>query len=355
MEKAVSIGTWAVAMGLPTHVGVVPPVTGSPLVVQGADPDGQGPVGRLLHRRAGPESRSAEAGGRAQGAAGRTGDRDDTARSQTSYPTLPRRALARDHAQDDCVLRGARASGSSRRTTRSASGTRTSSSSNVQRTALRHPAHAPPYGGRMRAGTPGATASSTKSSAFYGLAYWYTWQVSILGLGPVWMSHERGRQAQGRAIAARRRGVRVRPLGAGARRGRLLDRDDADPAARRHYLANGEKYYIGNGNTRPWSPPSARSRARASTSSSVADYRHRNYDLIGNVTDSQNYVADFALRDYPVTEATSSRAAMPPGTPRSTRSTSASTTWAGRPSASARTRCTRRSTTPRAAACTAWP
>jgi carbon-monoxide dehydrogenase catalytic subunit len=34
MEKAVSIGTWAVAMGLPTHVGVVPPVTGSPLVVQ---------------------------------------------------------------------------------------------------------------------------------------------------------------------------------------------------------------------------------------------------------------------------------------------------------------------------------
>jgi carbon-monoxide dehydrogenase catalytic subunit len=34
MEKAVSIGTWAIAMGLPTHVGVVPPVTGSPLVVQ---------------------------------------------------------------------------------------------------------------------------------------------------------------------------------------------------------------------------------------------------------------------------------------------------------------------------------
>ena len=23
---------------------------------------------------------------------------------------------------------------------------------------------------------------------FYGLHYWYTWQVSILGLGPIWMS-----------------------------------------------------------------------------------------------------------------------------------------------------------------------
>jgi carbon-monoxide dehydrogenase catalytic subunit len=34
MEKAVSIGTWAVALGLPTHLGVVPPVLGSPVVTQ---------------------------------------------------------------------------------------------------------------------------------------------------------------------------------------------------------------------------------------------------------------------------------------------------------------------------------
>jgi carbon-monoxide dehydrogenase catalytic subunit len=34
MEKAVSIGTWAVALGLPTHLGVVPPVLGSPIVTQ---------------------------------------------------------------------------------------------------------------------------------------------------------------------------------------------------------------------------------------------------------------------------------------------------------------------------------
>ncbi len=33
-EKAVSIGTWAVAAGLPTHVGVVPPVLGGPTVVK---------------------------------------------------------------------------------------------------------------------------------------------------------------------------------------------------------------------------------------------------------------------------------------------------------------------------------
>ncbi len=33
-EKAIAIGTWAVASGLPTHVGVVPPVIGSKLVTQ---------------------------------------------------------------------------------------------------------------------------------------------------------------------------------------------------------------------------------------------------------------------------------------------------------------------------------
>ncbi|MFH1242897.1 MAG: anaerobic carbon-monoxide dehydrogenase catalytic subunit [Pseudomonadota bacterium] len=33
-EKAVSIGTWAVAAGLPTHVGVMVPVLGSPLVTE---------------------------------------------------------------------------------------------------------------------------------------------------------------------------------------------------------------------------------------------------------------------------------------------------------------------------------
>ena len=33
-EKAISIGTWAVTLGLPTHVGVVPPVLGGPLVAQ---------------------------------------------------------------------------------------------------------------------------------------------------------------------------------------------------------------------------------------------------------------------------------------------------------------------------------
>jgi len=33
-EKAIAIGTWAVAAGLPTHVGVVPPVLGGTTVAK---------------------------------------------------------------------------------------------------------------------------------------------------------------------------------------------------------------------------------------------------------------------------------------------------------------------------------
>jgi acyl-CoA dehydrogenase len=35
----------------------------------------------------------------------------------------------------------------------------------------------------------------------------------------------------------------------------------------------------------------------------TADYRYKHYDLIRNVTESQNYVAQYALWDYPITEA----------------------------------------------------
>jgi carbon-monoxide dehydrogenase catalytic subunit len=44
-EKAVSIGTWAVALGVLTHCGVVPPILGSPLVTKVLTDDVEGLVG----------------------------------------------------------------------------------------------------------------------------------------------------------------------------------------------------------------------------------------------------------------------------------------------------------------------
>jgi acyl-CoA dehydrogenase len=66
------------------------------------------------------------------------------------------------------------------------------------------------------------------------------------------------------------------------------------------FLANGEKYYIGNGNIAPMVSTFGKIAGSGEYVFFTADYRHRNYNLIGNVTQSQSYVANFALQDYPV-------------------------------------------------------
>jgi acyl-CoA dehydrogenase len=138
---------------------------------------------------------------------------------------------------------------------------------------------------------------------FYGLAYWYTWQVSILGLGPIWMSRNEAlkRKAarllkEGNVFAF---GLSERGHGADiyATEMRLSPRPDGT------YLANGEKYYIGNANLAPMVSTFGKMADTGEYVFFVADYRHTNYELIRNVTASQNYVAQYALHDYPVTGA----------------------------------------------------
>lgn len=139
--------------------------------------------------------------------------------------------------------------------------------------------------------------------AFYGLAYWYTWQVSILGLGPIWMSSNE---------ALKRRAAQLLKDGAIFAFGLSERAHGADiystemtltPQGDGTYLANGEKYYIGNGNEAPMVSTFGRLADSGEYVFFVADYRHRQYECIKNVTNSQNYVANFALHDYPITEA----------------------------------------------------
>ena len=138
--------------------------------------------------------------------------------------------------------------------------------------------------------------------AFYGLHYWYTWQVSILGLGPIWMSANED---------LKRRAARLLQEGAVFAFGLSERAHGADiystemsltPQPDGTYLANGEKYYIGNGNTAPMVSTFGKMADTGDYVFFVADYRHRNYQLVDNVVNTQSYVADFALRDYPITE-----------------------------------------------------
>ena len=85
---------------------------------------------------------------------------------------------------------------------------------------------------------------------FYGLQYWYTWQVSVLGLGPIWMSENEATQAARCSGARARRHLRVRIVGERARRGRVLHRHDPHASKGDGIVQRfkGGKYYIGNGN-----------------------------------------------------------------------------------------------------------
>lgn len=138
--------------------------------------------------------------------------------------------------------------------------------------------------------------------AFYGLHYWYTWQVSILGLGPIWMSanEEAKRRAarllkEGQVFAF---GLSEREHGADIYSTEMALEALPDGT----YRANGEKYYIGNGNIAEMVSTFGKMKGGKEYVFFTANYKHKNYELVKNIVNSQSYVADFKLRDYPVKE-----------------------------------------------------
>jgi len=160
----------------------------------------------------------------------------------------------------------------------------------------------PVYGGPHSRWDTWRNCEFNEILAFYGLAYWYTWQVSILGLGPIWQSENEGlkrRAAQllkdGEVFAF---GLSERAHGADIYSTEMSLTSQADGA----YLANGDKYYIGNGNIAPMVSTFGKIAGSGDYVFFTADYRHRNYNLVRNVTQSQSYVANFALHNYPVSE-----------------------------------------------------
>src|SRR4051795_13719443 len=103
-------------------------------------------------------------------------------------------------------------------------------------------------------GAPGRRWDTARNAVFneilgfYGLPYWYAWQVTILGLGPIWQSDN---------ATARARAAQLLDEGAVFAFG-LSERDHGadiystdmvlEPTGDGGFRANGGKYYIGNGN-----------------------------------------------------------------------------------------------------------
>ena len=138
---------------------------------------------------------------------------------------------------------------------------------------------------------------------FYGLCYWYTWQVSILGLGPLWMSANeplKRRTAdlleQGAIFAF---GLSEKEHGADIYATDMLLAPQADGT----YRARGDKYYIGNANEAAVVSTFGRMEATGEYVFFAVDSQAPAFQLVKNITASQSYVAEFNLQDYPVTEA----------------------------------------------------
>lgn len=138
---------------------------------------------------------------------------------------------------------------------------------------------------------------------FYGLPYWYTWQVTILGLGPIWMSDNK--IAKDKAVQLLKKGaifafgLSEREHGADVYSSgmTLTPQDDGT------YLANGSKYYIGNANEAEMISTFGKIEGTTDYVFFVANCNHPNYILVKNTVNSQNYVGEFELKDYPITDA----------------------------------------------------
>jgi acyl-CoA dehydrogenase len=139
--------------------------------------------------------------------------------------------------------------------------------------------------------------------AFYGLGYWYTWQVSILGLGPIWMSPNEGLKRKA-AQALQDGGIFAFGLSERTHGADVYSSDMVlSPRGPGKYVANGEKYYIGNGNEAAMVSTFGKIEGTKDYVFFVANFQQPGYELIKNVCDSQNYVANYALHDYPITDA----------------------------------------------------
>lgn len=137
---------------------------------------------------------------------------------------------------------------------------------------------------------------------FYGLPYWYTWQVTILGLGPLWMSDNAAIKKQ-TARLLKQGGIFAFGLSEKAHGADLYSSEmSLTPLGAGKYVADGGKYYIGNANAAALVSVFGKDSETDAYVFFAADPSHPNYDCIQNVVNSQNYVAEFALNGYPVEE-----------------------------------------------------
>jgi acyl-CoA dehydrogenase len=138
---------------------------------------------------------------------------------------------------------------------------------------------------------------------FYNLSHWYTWQVTILGLGPIWMSKNESIKKK-TADFLEKGNIFAFGLSEKTHGADLYSSDmSITPLGDGKYIADGGKYYIGNANEAAFVSTFAKNSETDEYTFFVAEPENENYDLIQNVVDWESYVAEYALNGYPLTDA----------------------------------------------------
>ncbi len=138
---------------------------------------------------------------------------------------------------------------------------------------------------------------------FYGLCYWYVWQVSILGLGPVWMSKNEALKQKAAKLLADG-GIFAFGLSEKEHGADIYSSDmQLVPTGDGQYVARGDKYYIGNGNEAAMVSTFGRLPDGGDYVFFAVNSQHEKFELIKNITGTQSYVSEFVLHDYPISEA----------------------------------------------------
>ncbi len=145
---------------------------------------------------------------------------------------------------------------------------------------------------------------------FYGLQYWYTWQVTILGLGPIWIG-DNDKVKKETARMLREGGIFAFGLSEKEHGADIYSSEmKLTKKGENQYTANGSKYYIGNGNKASYvsifgkSDPSffPEDKRHGDYSFFVVKTDHENYECVQNVIGVSSYVAEYKLNDYPISD-----------------------------------------------------
>jgi acyl-CoA dehydrogenase len=145
-------------------------------------------------------------------------------------------------------------------------------------------------------------AAFSEVLGFYGLQYWYAWQVTVLGLGPIWMSGNEEAKQKAAALldsgAVFAFGLSEKEHGAD-----VYSTDMIVTKTETGYTATGSKYYIGNGNVAGMVSVFGKLADSDEYVFFAVDSQHENFELVKNVVDSQMFVSEFRLNAYPLTDA----------------------------------------------------